>query len=296
MSTERRFPTYNHGTGLDYRNLVAFTIVFLVATTISSFGCITKPTSSSGKLIVGAGTVLVDSGLADYLVSGFSANKQYETKIVSGSTGQLLGYGATGDVDIIIGNSMAAMQAFVNGSKGLWMKPVCYNQFIIVGPIADPAYIKGMTDPVAAFRAIAAAGAAFCSRGDASGTNVKELSFWKSAGLAPDPRTDGWYLNLSQGAGETLVTSNEKNAYTLTDEGTWWSQTGKTANLSILVQGNISALKNQYWVIPVNASAGPHVHAFAGLAFGGWLIGPAGQALIAKYQQHGHQLFYPDAI
>jgi tungstate transport system substrate-binding protein len=153
-----------------------------------------------------------------------------------------------------------------------------------------------MIDPVAAFRAIAASAATFCSRGDASGTNARELSFWKSAGLAPDPVKDGWYLNMSQGAGETLGASNEKSAYTLTDEGTWWSQEGNTGNLDILVQRNISSLKNRYWVIPVNATAGSHVNEDAGLAFAGWLTEPAGQELIGRFQQNGHQLFYPDAV
>jgi tungstate transport system substrate-binding protein len=266
----------------------------LTATTGATY--LGRMAPSGEKLVVGAGTVLVDSGLAGFLASRYGAGDHIATKVVSGPTGQLLGYGATGDVDVIIGNSMSAMQAFVDGDKGLWMKPVCYNRFIIVGPKGDPASIRGMIDPVAAFRAIAASAATFCSRGDASGTNARELSFWKSAGLAPDPVKDGWYLNMSQGAGETLGASNEKSAYTLTDEGTWWSQEGNTGDLDILVQGNISSLKNRYWVIPVNASAGPHVHATAGLSFAGWLTEPAGQELIGKFRQNGHQLFYPDAV
>jgi tungstate transport system substrate-binding protein len=168
-----------------------------------------------------------------------------------------------------------------------------YNDFVIVGPPADPAKIAGLTDAAEAFKRIAAAQASFASRGDDSGTHKTELKLWRDAGIDPKPASGKWYLETGSGMGATLNTAVGKKAYTLTDRGTWLSFANKD-DFKILVEGD-SKLFNQYGVILVNPAKHPNVRAAEGRAFIDWLIGPEGQAAIASYKIDGQQLFFPDA-
>jgi tungstate transport system substrate-binding protein len=233
------------------------------------------------------------------LIPKFDSKYNIQTKVISVGTGQALAYGQSGDADVLLVHSKSQEVTFVANGYGLWRKDVMYNWFIIVGPNGDPAGIDGTNDTMAAFKAIAWAGAnnsaIFCTRGDASGTNTKELGFWNKTGIKPNPKTDTWYLNLSQGMGETLTMCNEKKAYTLSDTATWWNMVDNLPNLKILVQGDPTNLKNQYGVIPVNGSNGPHVHTALGIKFANWITSNETQAIIAKYQRHGQQLFFPNA-
>jgi tungstate transport system substrate-binding protein len=167
---------------------------------------------------------------------------------------------------------------------------VMYNDFVIVGPTSDPAGIAGAESAADAMAAIAAADAAFASRGDDSGTHVKEQSLWASAGITP---AGGWYRETGSGMGPTLNTASQMNAYTLTDRGTWLSFRNR-GELEVLHEGD-DVLFNPYGAILVSPERFPHVKAEAGQAFIDWLTSEAGQTAIASYTIDGQQLFFPNA-
>ncbi len=168
-----------------------------------------------------------------------------------------------------------------------------HNDFIIVGPTADPAHIKGDSSAVDAFRKIAAAQATFLSRGDNSGTNAKELAIWKSTGI--NPAGTKWYVETGQGMGATLTVASQKAAYTLSDRATYLSSKS-SLKLDILVQGDNSLL-NVYHVITVNPSRWPKVNYTGALAFAKWIVSPDTQTAIGKFgvDKYGQALFVPDA-
>ncbi len=168
-----------------------------------------------------------------------------------------------------------------------------YNDYIIVGPAADPAEIAGEKDAAEALKRIAAAKAPFASRGDESGTHKAELKLWKDARVDPKPESGTWYLETGSGMGATLNTAVGKQAYTLTDRGTWLSFANK-GDFKVLVEGD-PKLFNQYGVILVNPAKHEKVKAKEGQAFIDWLTGPEGQAAIASYKIDGEQLFFPNA-
>jgi tungstate transport system substrate-binding protein len=246
-------------------------------------------------MILATTTSTQDSGLLEYLIPKFDSKFNVKTSVISVGSGQALALGQSGDADVLLVHSKAAELTFVQNGYGLWRKDVMYNWFMIIGPKEDPAQIKGMNDTIAAFKAIFNASATFCSRGDNSGTYTKELGYWKKANVTVDPKVNTWYLNLSQGMGETLITSNEKKAYTLSDSATWYSTNQNLANLQIVLEGDKTNLLNQYGVIPVNGSNGPHVHTGPALKFANWMISPEGQQIIAAYKRGGMQLFFPNA-
>ncbi|MBM4249539.1 MAG: hypothetical protein FJ149_08940 [Euryarchaeota archaeon] len=276
------------------RTLLAVTAAVLLSATLAMSACVS---SSSGpqKMVLATTTSTYDTGLLDYLIPKFDSKYNIKTKILSVGTGQALSYGQSGDADVLLVHSKAKELDFVAKGYGLWRKDVMYNWFMIVGPASDPAGVRSLNGTVEAFRAIANTSSTFCSRGDASGTNTKELDLWKKAGVSPDPKTSSWYLNLSQGMGETLITTNEKKGYTLTDEGTWWAMSGNLGNLQIALQGDKANLLNQYGVIPVNGSNGAHVNTKLGLKSADWIVSAEGQDLIARFERNGHKLFTPNA-
>jgi len=168
-----------------------------------------------------------------------------------------------------------------------------YNDFVIVGPASDPAGIAGLKHADQAFKKIAAAEAPFASRGDDSGTNKEEIRLWNAAKVAPKQASGDWYLETGSGMGATLNTAVGKQAYTLTDRGTWLSFANKD-DFKVLVEGD-PKLFNQYGVILVNPEKHPNVKAKKGQAFIDWLTSKEGQAAIASYEIDGQQLFFPDA-
>jgi tungstate transport system substrate-binding protein len=280
------------------RTLLAVTLVVLLTATLAMSACISNSTGKE-KLTLATTTSTQDSGLLDYLIPKFEKKYNVDVKVVSVGSGQALALGQTGDADVLLVHSKAAELDFVSKGYGLWRKDVMYNWFMIVGPASDPANISALNNTITAFKYIAWAGAngtaIFCTRGDGSGTVTKELGYWNKTGIKPDPKTDTWYLNLSQGMGETLNTCNEKKAYTLSDSATWWSMTDNLPNLKILMQNDPTNLKNQYGVIPVNGSNGPHVNTKLGLKFANWIVDPATQDIISQYKRHDQQLFFPNA-
>jgi len=280
------------------RTFLALSTVVLLSATLALSGCISNPAGRE-KLILATTTSTQDSGLLDYLIPKFEKKYNVDVKVVSVGSGQAIALGKTGDADVLLVHSKQAELDFVAGGWGLYRKDVMYNWFIIVGSTSDPAGISGMNDTITAFKTISWAGqngtAIFCSRGDASGTNTNELGYWNKTGKTPNPKTDTWYLNLSQGMGETLIACNEKKAYTLSDTATWWSMVDKLPNLQVLLQNDTANLKNQYGVIPVNGSNGPHVNTKPGIKFTDWLTSPDTQQVIAQYRRHDQQLFFPNA-
>ena len=177
--------------------------------------------------------------------------------------------------------------------EGVARYPVMYNDFVIVGPQADPAHVKGGKDVLAAFRAIASAHAPFVSRADKSGTHAAELRYWKMAGIDIDAAKGPWYRETGSGMGPALNTAAGLNAYILADRGTWLAFRNR-ADLAILVEGD-RRLFNQYGVMLVNPDRHPSVKRELGQRFVDWLVSPRGQAVIAAYKAGGEQLFFPNA-
>jgi tungstate transport system substrate-binding protein len=240
-------------------------------------------------LLLASTTSTEDSGLFDVLLPAFeSAHPEVSVQVTAVGTGQALELGRRGDADVLLVHAPAAESAFVAGGHGTGRCEVMYNDFVVVGPGADPAGIRGLGDAAEAFRRIAAAGAEFVSRGDDSGTHRKERSLWSAAGLEPG---DGGYVEIGQGMAEALRMATERRAYTLTDRATYLNQR-PGLDLELLVEGD-DRLFNQYGVIPV--AGAPHPR--AARTFAHWITGEEGQGLIGRYgrTRFGQPLFIPNA-
>ncbi|GAB4257916.1 MAG: substrate-binding domain-containing protein [Thermoleophilia bacterium] len=249
----------------------------------------TTGAAARSDLILASTTSTQDSGLFDVLIPTFEkAYPRYTVKVIAVGTGEALKLGEQKDADVLLVHAPQAEKEFVAKGFGTERRPVMYNDFIIVGPAADPAKIKGMTRAKDAFAAIARAQAPFVSRGDDSGTHKMEQAIWKAAGIAP---AGAWYQSAGQGMGEVLQIAGEKQAYTLTDRGTYLSLKNGL-DLQVLVEGD-EALFNQYGVIPVTGAR----NAQGARDFADWITGPAGQAVIKDYgvEKYGQPLFVPNA-
>ena len=244
-------------------------------------------------IIVQSTTSTQNSGLFEHILPLFTEKTGIDVRVVAVGTGQALKNAENGDGDVVFVHSKPDEEKFVADGWGVKRHDVMYNDFIIVGPAADPAKIAGLEDAVEGFKKIAAAGVPFVSRADDFGTNKAELKLWQDAGIDPKPASGKWYLETGSGMGATLNTAVGKQAYTLTDRGTWLSFANKD-DFKVLVEGD-PKLFNQYGVILVNPAKHPNVKAKEGQAFIDWLIGPEGQAAIASYKIDGQQLFFPDA-
>ena len=237
------------------------------------------------------------------LLPAFTRATGIRVRAVAKGTGAALRDGMDGNVDVVLVHARSREEEFVRQGYGTRRYAVMHNDFIIAGPGADPAGIRGMRAAPAALARIAAAHAPFVSRGDDSGTHIRERDLWRRSGVAvtadgtPRPGPDrAWYLAVGQGMGKTLRFADEKQAYVLVDRGTYVKYTlgsDTPIDLQILCQGD-PALANPYGVIPVNPKRFPHVHYPQALAFVRWLVSPAGQGVIAAYRLHGQQLFFPD--
>jgi tungstate transport system substrate-binding protein len=246
-------------------------------------------------LILATTTSTQDSGLLDVLIPLFEQETGYKVKVVAVGTGAALKMGQEGNADVLLVHAPSSEKTYMDGSYGKDRLLVMHNDFIIVGPSADPAGIKGGGSAVDAFKKIATAGEAFISRGDQSGTNTKELALWKSAGLDPAGQKPDWYVESGQGMGATLTIASEKNAYTLTDRATYLANKANL-QLEILLEKDNSLL-NVYHVITVNPIKWPKVNYDGAIAFAKWITDPATQAVIAEFgvDKFGQQLFIPDA-
>jgi tungstate transport system substrate-binding protein len=231
-----------------------------------------------------------DSGLFGYILPIFKAATGLNVHVVAVGTGHALAIGARGDADALLVHDRPGEDKFVAEGYGVDRRDVMYNDFVIIGPSADPAHIRGLKDARTALTQIAAAEAPFASRGDDSGTNRMELRLWKSAGIQPDPHS-GWYRDLGQGMGPTLNIAAGMNAYTLTDRATWANFKNRQG-LEILTEGD-PALFNPYGSILVNPAKWPHVKFTDAKMWHEWLTSKPGLDAITSYKINGQELFFP---
>ena len=250
------------------------------------------PAPANPDIILATTTSTQDSGLLDVLLPAFQAATGYNVKTVAVGTGQALKMGEEGNADVLLVHAPASEIAFMDGGFGSDRRLVMHNDFVLVGPAADPAAIEGL-GALEAMQAIAANGATFVSRGDDSGTHKKELDLWKKAEV--DPAGQAWYLETGQGMGATLTIASEKAAYTLTDRATYLANRDNL-ELVILSEGDPTML-NVYHVIAVNPEKWPAVNAEGAAAFADYLTSVDGQSLIASFgvEEFGQPLFIPDA-
>ena len=214
-------------------------------------------------------------------------------RVVAVGTGQALAIGAAGDADALLVHDRAAEDRFVAEGHGLDRRDVMHNDFVLAGPGADPAGVRGMRDGAAALAKIAAVRVPFASRGDDSGTHRAELRLWKAAGIDVRGAGAGWYRELGQGMGPTLNTAAGMGAYVLTDRATWANFKNRQ-ELEVLVEGD-ARLFNPYGSILVNPGKHSSVKAELARAWHEWLTGAEGQKAIASYRIGGEQVFFPDA-
>lgn len=244
-------------------------------------------------IIVQSTTSTQNSGLFDAILPKFYAKTGIEVRVVAVGTGQALKNGRNGDGDVVLVHARAAEDRFIAEGFGVERRDVMYNDFVIIGPPDDAASVSGMLDAPRALANIAAAKALFVSRGDNSGTHIKEKSLWAQSGIDPAGASGTWYREAGSGMGATLNTAVGMGAYTLTDRATWIGFRNRR-DFRVLVEGD-KRLFNPYGVMLVNPSRHPHVNAADGRAFITWLTGAEGQAAIAAYKMSGIQLFYPSA-
>ncbi len=245
-------------------------------------------------------TSTYDSGLLDAILPAFEAKHNARVDVVAVGTGQALALGEAGDADVILVHARSREDRFVADGHALFRVDVMFNDFVIVGPAADPAAIRDATIAIDALIAIATAESTFVSRGDDSGTHIKERELWQLSGLSPED-TD-WYNSVGQGMGATLIFANEISAYTLSDRGTFLSTQSNLPNLQILVTGSNIAengdptMLNQYGVLPINPEKGGINDAMAA-AFVTWITSAEAQEAIDKFgpELFGQPLFYPNA-
>jgi tungstate transport system substrate-binding protein len=216
-----------------------------------------------------------------------------EVDVIAVGTGQALQLGEDGNADVLLVHARAREDEFMAAGHGSRREDVMYNDFVIVGPSADPAGISGMTDAAAGFKMIADDQATFVSRGDDSGTHTKEKAIWEAAGVEP---AGDWYQSAGQGMGAVLTMADESNAYTLSDRATYLARTLEGTDLVILVEGD-PILFNPYGVIAVNPNKGEQIHADLANQFIDWLISVPTQEKIGQFgvEEFGSPLFTPDS-
>jgi tungstate transport system substrate-binding protein len=275
--------------------------------------------SASDKVLKMSTTTSTESsGLLDLLLPEFKKDTGIEIKVIAKGTGAAIRDGIDGNVDVVFVHARVPEDKFVADGFGTKRYAVMHNDFVIIGPDADPAGIKGMSDAGKALGKIAAAKAIFVSRGDDSGTHTKEQALWVESAVSLTEQTQkiiskgkekavsfkvpegsgDWYVSIGQGMGKTITFAEEKQGYTMTDRGTYIKyKYGKTpaVELDILCEGG-DALANPYGIIPVNPKKHPHVQYDMAMQFVNWIISERGQKLIGGYKLEGKQLFFPDAL
>jgi len=244
------------------------------------------------NVILSTTTSTQDSGLLDVLVPLFEKQTAYSVKTVSVGTGQALALAAKGDADVVLVHAPSLEKQYVSEGKLLNRRLVMYDDFVIIGPKDDPAKVRSTKSVVEALKRIEQAKASFVSRGDNSGTHVLEKSLWKSAGVKPK---GAWYIEAGQGMGATLGIANERNAYTITDRGTYLAFR-KRVTLPILIQGD-KELLNIYSVMEVNPANGPRINSAGGKAFADFMVAPQTEKVIGTFgvEKFGQSLFIPVA-
>lgn len=290
----------------------------MVAGCFSLMCLVSVVTAGSETIKMSTTTSTENSGLLDVLLPEFTKDTGIVIKVFSKGTGAAIRDGIDGNVDVVFVHDRAKEKKFVADGYGTRRYAVMHNDFVILGPLDDPAGIKGMKNASEALKKIAATGALFISRGDDSGTHTKEQSLWKTTGLDLEVQkstifqegrqksvsfiypkgSNKWYFSIGQGMGKVITFADEKKAYTLADRGTYIKyKYGRdvSLDLEIMCEGDTN-LYNPYGVIPVNPDKHPHVKYRQAKQFAEWLVSPKGQLLISNYRLNGKQLFYPDAV
>jgi tungstate transport system substrate-binding protein len=265
--------------------------VFIAQTAILFVACSLVVQPASAQNIVMASTTSTEqSGLFNYLLPEFKRATGVDIKVVALGTGQAIDMGRRGDADVLFVHDQLAEEKFVAEGFSAKRLPVMYNDFVLIGPKADPAATKGK-DIVEALKKLGTANAAFISRGDKSGTHAAELRFWTMAALT-DKKGTG-YKECGCGMGPALNIAASSGAYVLADRGTWLNFKNR-ADLAVLVEGD-NRLFNQYGVMAISPLKHPHVKALEAQKFVDWIVSAAGQSAIAGYKIDGEQLFFPNA-
>jgi tungstate transport system substrate-binding protein len=267
--------------------MIALVLLFCMASSASAAGPVQK------NLILATTTSTQDSGLLDVLIPAFEKKTGYFVKTIAVGSGQAMAMGQKGEADVLLVHSPDAEKKFMAEGNGVNRLIVMHNDFIVVGPPADPAAIKGVKSTVEAFKKIAEAGSLFMSRGDNSGTHAKEQGIWKAAGIKPEGQK--WYQQTGLGMGQTLNVAAEKKSYTLADRGTWLPLQQKLG-LPILKEGD-PILLNVYHVIQVNPAKWPKVNADGAKAFSDFMVSTETQGIVKTFgvEKYGGALFFPDA-
>jgi len=269
-------------------------LMVLLATAVS-FGvlAVTPASAQQKNIILATTTSTQDSGLLDVLIPMFEKKTGYFVKTIAVGSGQAMAMGQKGEADVLLVHSPAAEKKFVEEGYGINRRLVMHNDFVVVGPPADPAKIKGTKSAVEVFKKIASAGSLFMSRGDNSGTHAEEKTVWKAANINPEGQK--WYQQTGLGMGQTLNVAAEKKAYTLTDRGTYLALK-KQLGLDILAEGD-AILLNIYHVIEVNPAKWPKVNVPGAKAFADFMVSQETQGVIKTFgvDKFGSPLFFPDA-
>lgn len=249
--------------------------------------------ASDNFITVASTTSTANSGLFEYLLPKFTEESGIQVRVVAVGTGQAIRLARKGDADVLFVHHRPSEEKFVKDGFGDKRYDVMYNDFVIVGPKNDPAKIKGCTSPISALKQIKDGGSAFASRGDDSGTNKRELSLWKAAGIQGDDLKGEWYRATGSGMGATLNIAAGMDAYSLSDRGTWIAFKNKQ-NLDVLCEGD-QTLFNPYGVIAVSKEKFPHVKNAQAKQFVDWLVSEKGQKLIGDFRVKNERLFTPNA-
>jgi tungstate transport system substrate-binding protein len=240
-------------------------------------------------LRLGTTTSTEDSGLLKFLLPEFEAKNKLRVHVISTGTGKALRLGENGDVDVLLVHSRPDEEKFIADGYGVNRRDVMYNDFVILGPANDPAKIRGMTDAVSALKKIQTTKSVFISRGDQSGTHKMEIRLWNMAGLQ---HGGPHYFSIGQGMGETLNMASSKQAYTLSDRGTYIAYKQR-ASLEVLVTGD-PRIYNAYGVMAINPKRYSSINYSGAEKFIDWITSPDGQQRIASFHAHGEQLFFPN--
>ncbi|MDH7500944.1 MAG: substrate-binding domain-containing protein [candidate division NC10 bacterium] len=247
--------------------------------------------SAEERLKLATTTSTENTGLLKALLPPFEERNQCKVDVIAVGSGQSLKLGEKGDVDVILAHAPELEEKFMRDGLGVSRRYVMYNDFIIVGPPEDPAQIKDLKEASAAFQRIADTQSPFVSRGDKSGTHVKELAIWKAGGIRPKGK---WYLEAGKGMGEVLNMAHEKQAYTLSDRGTYLAYREKTSSV-ILCEGD-PLLANPYHIMAVNPQRFPHVKYPLAMKLIAWVTSAEGQKIIGDFKdKRGNRLFVPTA-
>ena len=263
----------------------------LIVASLAGLSCASPFPDGRDELILATTTSTRDSGLLDALIPVFEEETGYLVKPIAVGSGHAMAMGTRGDADVLLVHSPDAELEFMAGGHGLSRRVVMYNDFLLLGPISDPARAKEAVSVADAFKRIALGESLFISRGDDSGTHARELAIWTAAGI--DPAGSNWYQETGQGMGATLNIANEKDGYTLADRGTFLSRTAGL-QLDTVFEGD-EDLQNVYHVIQVNPENHPAVNGDAAAAFSDFLTSPRAQELIRTFgvDEYGEPLFFP---